>query len=222
MIIENKYCKSCGKLIKPKNYQCYAVYKRMKYCNQECYFKYRRKNQHHKNIYSRYQDMKMRCYNSNKCNYKHYGARGIKICDEWLENNGYNNFENWALTNGYKKELSIDRINKDSDYSPDNCRWVNQRIQNINKKPSKKNTSGFVGIQKRSDYDLYSGYVKVNEKAYYTGTSKDIIIAAIMRNNFIIDNNLENELNDLSQFKDSYDMEIRYEAGKQNSFGIRH
>ena len=54
-------------------------------------------------------------------------------------------------------------------------------------------------------------------KDYYTGCSKDIVIAAIMRNNYIIDNHLDNELNDLSQYADKYDMEVRYEPKKTNN-----
>ena len=154
--------------------------------------------------------MKSRCYNKNKKNYKYYGGRGIKVCDEWLGKNGYNNFKKWALENGYKKELSIDKRNNDGNYSPDNCRWVNQRIQNINKRPGTPNTSGFVGVRIHFCKNRYYGSVKINNKAYYTGMSDDIVIAAIMRNNYIIDNNLDNELNDLSQYENEYDMTIRY------------
>ena len=154
--------------------------------------------------------MKNRCYNPNTCYYKNYGARGIKVCDEWLGEDGYKNFEKWALKNGYKKELSLDRIDNNGDYSPNNCRWTTGRIQNINKRPSIPNTSGFVGVAKESCSNGYYGYVKMNNKVYYTGCSKDIVIAAIMRNNYIIDNNLDNELNDLSQYENEYDMTIRY------------
>ncbi len=199
---EKKYCKNCGKEI--TNYS-------KVYCSQKCYFEYRNKNQHsYNNIYRRYLDMKGRCYNPNNCNYKHYGARGIKVCDEWLGKDGYKNFEKWSLENGYKKELSLDKIDNNGNYSPDNCRWTTRRIQNINKRPGTPNTSGFVGIRKHSHCNTYYGSVKINDKAYYTGMSDDIIIAAIMRNNYIIDNHLDNELNDLSQYADKYNMEIRY------------
>lgn len=197
-----KYCKNCGKKI--INY-CKV------YCSRECYFDFKSKNQHsYKNLYSRYVDMKCRCYNKNNCNYKHYGARGIKVCNEWLGKNGYKNFEKWALENGYKKELSLDKIDNDGNYSPDNCRWTTKRIQNINKRPPVSNTSGFVGICKHPCGNRYYGSVKINNKAHYTGMSDDIIIAAIMRNNYIIDNNLDNKLNDLSQYIDKYNMEVRY------------
>lgn len=198
-----KYCKNCGREI--TNY-C------KKFCSRNCFLLYRSKNQHsYDNLYRRYEDMKGRCYRKSNCNYKHYGARGIKVCDEWLGKNGYKNFKKWALENGYKKELSIDRINNDKDYSPDNCRWTTKRIQNINKRPTMPNTSGFIGVRIHSDRKKYYGSVKINNKDYYTGMSEDIIIAAIMRNNYIIDNHLDNELNDLSKYADKYDMEIRYE-----------
>lgn len=95
--METKICKNCGKeIIKNK--------RNAKYCNQKCYFEYKSKNQHsYDNLYKRYCDMKSRCYNKNKKNYKYYGGRGIKVCDEWLGENGYNNFKKWALENGYKK-----------------------------------------------------------------------------------------------------------------------
>lgn len=59
--------------------------------------------------------------------------------------------------------------------------------------------------------------IKINDKSYYAGCSKDIIITAIMRNNYIIDNHLDNELNDLSQYADKYDMEVRYEPRKTSN-----
>ena len=205
---EKKYCKNCGEEI--INY-CKV------YCSQKCYFEYRSKNQHsYNNLYRRYMDMKGRCYNHNNCNYKHYGARGIKICDEWLGKDGYKNFEKWSLENGYKKELSLDKIDNNGNYSPDNCRWATKRIQNINKRPGTPNTSGFVGVRIHNCKNRYYRSVKINDKAHYTGMSDDIIIAAIMRNNYIIDNNLDNELNDLSQYANKYDMEVRYVPKRKN------
>lgn len=213
---EKKYCKNCKKEIKIENCRCYAEYKRIKYCNRECFLEYRHKNKHSlNNLYQRWIDMKKRCYNPNRCDYKYYGARGIKVCDEWLGEDGYKNFEKWALENGYKKELSLDKIDNNGNYSPNNCRWTTRRIQNINKRPTTPNTSGFVGVAKESCSDGYYGYLKINNKRYYTGCSKDIVIAAIMRNNYIIDNHLDNELNDLSQYADKYDMEVRYEPKRK-------
>ena len=73
-------------------------------------------------LYNVFYNMKDRCYNPNCRAYKDYGGRGIKICEEWLED--VVTFYNWAMMNGYKEGLSVDRINVDGDYEPNNCRWV--------------------------------------------------------------------------------------------------
>ena len=134
--------------------------------------------------------MKQRCLNPNNTAYKFYGGRGITICDEWLD---FNNFYNWAMANGYSDSLTIDRINNDGNYNPDNCRWTTRSIQNMSKKY--KNTSGYVGICKHSNGDAWYGRVRVDKKCYYTGRSKDIHEAARMRNQFIEEHNLPNMKN---------------------------
>jgi hypothetical protein len=80
-------------------------------------------------LYLIYKGMKKRCYNKNDTNYKFYGGKGIKLCDEWLD---YKNFKEWAFNNGFKyditktreERLSIDRIDSSKNYSPSNCRWI--------------------------------------------------------------------------------------------------
>jgi len=68
--------------------------------------------------------MKDRCYNKNKSNYHRYGGRGIKMCQDWRDDP--QSFISWALSNGYKEGLSIDRINNDDDYKPSNCQFISQ------------------------------------------------------------------------------------------------
>ncbi len=80
--------------------------------------------------------MKARCGNKNNPNYKYYGGRGIKVCEEWK--NDFMNFYNWAITNKYEKSLTIDRINNNGNYEPNNCRWVTMKEQNKNKRQRKK------------------------------------------------------------------------------------
>lgn len=73
-------------------------------------------------LYRVWSAIKQRCYNKNNPNYKHYGAKGITICDEWKHS--FKTFESWSIENGYKQGLSIDRINSTKSYTPDNCRWI--------------------------------------------------------------------------------------------------
>ena len=79
----------------------------------------------------RYKGMMSRCYNKNSWNYKWYGGKGITVCDEWR--NDFLNFRDWALENGYSKELTLDRIDGGKDYCPENCRWTTWERQQNNK-----------------------------------------------------------------------------------------
>lgn len=91
-------------------------------------------------LYNVWKSMKGRCYTPSCSSYKYYGARGIKVCDEWKDD--YQAFYEWAMSSGYDPDApqgkcTIDRINVDGDYEPSNCRWVDAATQNANRRPFK-------------------------------------------------------------------------------------
>lgn len=81
-----------------------------------------------KRLYGTFHNMKYRCNTKTSDAYHNYGARGINVCDEWDGEDGFLHFKTWALNNGYKYGLTIDRINPDLGYSPDNCRWITKSL----------------------------------------------------------------------------------------------
>ena len=94
-----------------------------------------------------YRNMKQRCYNTSKDNYKYYGGRSISICSEWLDispsgmynySKGFLAFKEWALKSGYTDNLTLDRIDNNKGYSSENCRWVSTKVQCNNRCNNKR------------------------------------------------------------------------------------
>lgn len=81
-------------------------------------------------LYNIYRGMKGRCLNKRNDKFRHYGGRGISVAPEWLQD--YESFRDWALANGYRDDLTLDRIDVNGNYEPSNCRWVTMREQTRN------------------------------------------------------------------------------------------
>lgn len=82
-------------------------------------------------LYRTWKSMKARCFNERVLCYPHYGGRGITVCEEWR--NGFEAFRDWALANGYRDDLTIDRIDVNGNYCPENCRWETAKRQSENR-----------------------------------------------------------------------------------------
>jgi hypothetical protein len=100
-------------------------------------------NQRHTQLYEVWKSIKQRCYNPKGQAYHNYGERGIKMCEEWLNN--FQAFYDWSYANGYspenqkdeKNKLTIDRIDVNGNYEPSNCRWVTRKVQSSNMRTNK-------------------------------------------------------------------------------------
>lgn len=155
----------CGNIISVYGKDLLAGRKKCKRC--KIPEKIKRNTIKNKRIYNIWNCMINRCYNTNSSNYKYYGGKGISVCENWKCEGGYNNFLQWSLLNGYKDDLSIDRIDVLKNYTPDNCRWVDIKTQSRNKTNTiYVNYNGHrkclaeLAEENNIDYNLLSGRLK--------------------------------------------------------------
>lgn len=125
-----------------------------------------RLNTQHK-LYDRYDKMIQRCHNPKNSKFKYYGARGIKVCDRWLDS--FNNFLE-DMEPSFKEGLQLDRRDNNGNYEPSNCHWVT-RSENMLNRRGFKNETDFPGVRK-TPYNTYVGRCQVNKKNYSTKSYK--------------------------------------------------
>lgn len=143
-------------------------------------------------LYHIWNQMKQRCNNKNYTNYEYYGARGITICEEWLD---INNFIN-DMYPSYKEGLSIDRIDNNKGYSKDNCRWSDKSTQVRNtRKIYSHNTSGYRGVHFNKKDKKWISQIVLNNKQIRLGNFNTAIEAAKAYDSYVINNKLEHTIN---------------------------
>lgn len=137
----------------------------------------------HSRLYQSWADMKQRCDNPHNQFYPRYGGRYITYCVEWTT---FEPFMEWALSHGYSDDLTLDRIDNNGNYTPENCKWSTQAEQAANK-TYRKNKWGYTGVRERiyKDNHSYIAVLQRNNKYYYVGIYKTPYEAHIAREKFI-------------------------------------
>ena len=148
-------------------------------------------------LHSIWTGIKDRCTNPNNKDYEHYMGKGVSMCPEWF--NSYETFKKWALTNGYKDTLSIDRIGGNTVYSPNSCRWATGITQNRNRSKilhikGKKTSSTYIGISWHKSSKRWMAQISVNKKRIHLGYFNNEKSAAKIRDEYI----RKNKLNDFT------------------------
>lgn len=128
--------------------------------------------------YNAWWNMIDRCYNENNKKFNHYGGRGITVCDKWK-----NDVSSFLRDMGPRPSPrhSVDRIENNKGYSPDNCRWATYEVQSHNQRLSRRNTTGVRGVSIRNDLGKYTAVIYVKNKRVYLGHFDTIEEAAIAR-----------------------------------------
>ena len=145
-------------------------------------------------LYNIWKGMRSRVNSKDPHKVRSYKAKGITVCDEWAT---FETFKNWALSNGYSDKLTIDRIDNDLGYTPDNCRWAGATIQGANTRQLySHNTSSYRGVSEYTKGHFHS-YINVDNNRINIGYYDTAIEAAKARDTYIIDNDLEHTLNDV-------------------------
>lgn len=132
-------------------------------------------------LYQCWRDMKVRCLLKTSKNWRNYGGRGISVCEERL--NSYESFRDWSVENGYSDNLTLDRVDVNGNYCPENCRWTDRSVQNRNRR-----TTVFISLngETKTEREWLSaiGYKSTSSFSYYknSGYSNEEILQILMEN----------------------------------------
>lgn len=149
-------------------------------------------NLYYHRFYSTWYKMLHRCNNVNNKRYKDYGGRGITVYEEWLDVAA---FITWAeATHPNIEGYTLDRIDNDKGYSPDNCTWSDKTAQVLNRRIMKNNKSGYVGVIWHIRDKRWAVNIRISNKLINIGSFKTLEEAVQARDNYIIENNLPHKL----------------------------
>lgn len=118
-------------------------------------------------LFQAWNAMKKRCYCKSNTTYRNYGARGISVCQEWRDS--YEAFRDWALANGYRDDLELDRRDNNGNYEPSNCRWATRRQQMANTRPRKGLSSQFKGVSWSKAVNKWRAQIRINGATAHLG-----------------------------------------------------
>ena len=141
-------------------------------------------------LYNIHKQIKYRCYNKSCKNYKYYGGKGIKLSGGWEDVTTFIT----QLEKTYVEGYTLDRIDPDGDYCPENCRWADSTTQALNKNMMSNNKSGFVGVCWDKKTNKWRSSIVVNKKYKYIKMCETKEEAVHLRDQYIIDNHLPHRL----------------------------
>lgn len=169
-------CEECGQRIDMEKRNL----KTRRFCSPSCAS--RANNRTHglsrSKLHRKWAQMKARCLNPRNKSYDNYGGRGIRVCDEWIVS--FEAFRDWAMANGFREDLELDRIDVNGNYSPVNCRFVDEVTQARNQRKRRGTLSRFRGVsmQKNHIRERWMAHITVNKKTLYLGTFNTELEAA--------------------------------------------